>query len=308
MARSERADPGPESRFAPLDDSDIQAQTDSGSFSRGRSYFRDGHIHSGVLRQDTLEALCEGSDPEPYRVRATLLRAGEVGDIPRTATCPVEGMCKHIVAMLLAWIDDPSQFVPRAPVTERLAGRSAGEFIALVSLMVEQHPDLEAFLDLPITTGETVSTATTCAEISPDAIRKQVQTVIATGLRNVDDWDTASRVATTLQPWLDAGKKLAIGARWADAQEVFTILIEELGPRLLEFDDDAGALDEIIAGCDSGLATCLDAQQVVPESQRLSPESRGRLIRTCTIFGISMTSNLAGSDCRRRARGPLPTM
>jgi uncharacterized Zn finger protein len=48
--------------FAPLTEQDVEAWTDSGSYRRGQSCFRNGHIHDTVPRGETIEAQCEGSD------------------------------------------------------------------------------------------------------------------------------------------------------------------------------------------------------------------------------------------------------
>src|SRR5687768_108792 len=51
---------------------EVANQTDSGSYSRGRDYRRREAIREPVRRGRSLSALCHGSEPEPYSVRATL--------------------------------------------------------------------------------------------------------------------------------------------------------------------------------------------------------------------------------------------
>ena len=80
--------PATPDRFAPITEADIAEPTDSGSFSRGRAYYRQDRIYDAVLRGETIQALCEGSDVEPYLVRATLApTAKRPGPNPRAGEC-----------------------------------------------------------------------------------------------------------------------------------------------------------------------------------------------------------------------------
>jgi hypothetical protein len=47
--------------LAPLSDDIIARQTDAGSFSRGKAYFRGKRIFNAVRRGDLLRARCRGS-------------------------------------------------------------------------------------------------------------------------------------------------------------------------------------------------------------------------------------------------------
>src|SRR5688572_3728418 len=121
--------------FAPLTDDMIAAQTDSGSFSRGKGYFRSHRIFGTMRRADTLRARCHGSSGGPYVVEATLATADQArGNNPLSfsCTCPRGGFCKHVVALLLTWVDAPQSFAVRPPVAELLAGKSQDELIAMI--------------------------------------------------------------------------------------------------------------------------------------------------------------------------------
>src|SRR5690606_653387 len=123
--------------------------TDSGSFSRGRTYFRQGRIHDASIQGNTIEAECDGSEYEPYLVRATILVEGQKGPNPSSysCSCPRGGFCKHVVALLLTWIDSPQSFQESAAVSELLAGRSTRELIAIIEAMVARHRDLRSLLE-----------------------------------------------------------------------------------------------------------------------------------------------------------------
>lgn len=140
--------------LAPLTEEQVRDQTDGGSFSRGRSYRRGDRIFDAVRRGATIEARCHGSSGRPYMVSATLAAAGskEANENPVAigCDCPRGGFCKHVVALLLTWIEAPERFAPRPSIDELLAGKSREELVAVLRLALREHPELESLLALPV--------------------------------------------------------------------------------------------------------------------------------------------------------------
>ncbi|MFD0463370.1 SWIM zinc finger domain-containing protein [Microvirga aerilata] len=83
-------------------------------FERGREYWHHGAVSALVRRGDELTAEVEGSESVPYRVT---IRLHDGGIAKASCTCPYDwgGCCKHIVATLLAWADDPDAVMERPP-------------------------------------------------------------------------------------------------------------------------------------------------------------------------------------------------
>src|SRR5712691_2912826 len=103
-----------------LTESMIQALASPESFHRGHEYYEAGAIFNAALQGDLLLGECEGSSAPSYQVRIQLDNAG----IREAAcTCPYDwgGVCKHIVALLLAYLHDRKQFAVRARPAELLA-------------------------------------------------------------------------------------------------------------------------------------------------------------------------------------------
>src|SRR5262249_42963800 len=133
-------------QFASLSDDIIARQTDAGSFSRGKTYFRGKRIFNAVRRGPLLRARCRGSSGGPYIVQAILApadRAKTKNPITYQCTCPRGGFCKHVVALLLTWIDKPESFDVRPPIADLLAGKSREELLALIEAMLAADPNLE---------------------------------------------------------------------------------------------------------------------------------------------------------------------
>ncbi|HEU5430419.1 MAG TPA: SWIM zinc finger family protein, partial [Thermomicrobiales bacterium] len=275
--------------FLPLTAEQIAQQTDSGSFSRGKTYFRGGRIFAPLRRGALIQAQCHGSSGGPYRVEATLAIAGgkrRKNPVAYACDCPRGGFCKHVVALLLTWIDAPERFTARPPIADILAGKSQEELIALIELMVREEPDFEALLDLPIPVGGVLS----AAPIDEAALRRQIEAAFAaqqtgrygrgrrSGWYEYDDWESTSHIAGNLQQLIDLAQGYADADDWRNAVAVLAVISEMTIPHLSRFADPNGDLFTIVGECDRRLAEGLDAQAEAPEEDRLTPAERLRLI------------------------------
>lgn len=132
-----------------LTESHIRNLASQSSFERGRNYYRDGAVFGAVRQGMELRAQCEGSDDEPYQVSATLT---ESGIAETSCTCPYDygGICKHIVALLLTYINGLQTFRSAPPLTEILAERSREELITIIGEMVKREPELLSLVELSV--------------------------------------------------------------------------------------------------------------------------------------------------------------
>ncbi|HEX5323225.1 MAG TPA: SWIM zinc finger family protein [Capsulimonadaceae bacterium] len=100
-------------RFKPLAEHDIEMAAGLDFYWRGETYFLEKRIFDAKVRGSELTGRCEGSAGGPYVVHATLSPADDpiaasLGDC--SCDCPREGFCKHIVALLLTWENNPERF------------------------------------------------------------------------------------------------------------------------------------------------------------------------------------------------------
>jgi len=91
-----------------ITDSWLRAETDPGSFARGRQYFDEGNAHLDEIMAPEKQALilngaCSGSQPYPYHQNVEILRSRGELDLIGECTCPVGFNCKHVIALVLAW-------------------------------------------------------------------------------------------------------------------------------------------------------------------------------------------------------------
>lgn len=294
--------------LAPLSANQIKLQTDDRSFSRGRGYRNGGRIFHPVRRGNTIYARCHGSTGGPYRIEATLAPADQptaMNPVAAACDCPRGGFCKHIVAMLLTWIERPDSFVVQPTVAELLAGKSREELASMVEQIITAVPELDIMLDLP----DPATAPLSDAPVDERTIRKQIATALP---EEGEDWDSRYENApyydeygegaygfggidTAIMTRLTAlGESYARANQWRNALSVYATIAEEVAPRLEEIQEFLGEsfyeydgedeLGPVLTQCDDALAAILDAQANLPEAERLTAEERTRLIEA--IFAI----------------------
>lgn len=232
---------------------DIQAWVDPASYRRGESYFRQGAIIEPRQQGMTLKASCLGSSAPSYRVQATL---DEDGIADAECSCPVGngGHCKHVAALLLAWLDNPESFAQIADTQIALEQRSKPELIALVRQMLRRYPDLEYLLQLPSPIKSTDQTA-----INPAVIRRQVSHAFGGS-----DYEWSGRdlfeAARDLDELLNLAGQYLEQADHNNAAMIYQVVAEEiLRHEDLVTGDESDRLGELVDDCVEGLGDCLES-------------------------------------------------
>lgn len=212
---TERADPV-------LTENDIARMTDSGSFQRGKRYFRSRSVIHPVREGNRLLAECIGSGVEPYQVRITLNEAGiEIYH----CSCPRGGFCKHVVALALTYIHQPERFVEQAPLEERLAQMSHEDLVALVKTIVEMHPLLR---DIIPAGGQASSASAT--PLSTEPFRQQVRAAVERdmGYAMRGDYARSSSLRAVYRILHSQAQRYAERGDWANAGIIYQGILEEL--------------------------------------------------------------------------------
>jgi uncharacterized Zn finger protein len=275
--------------FAPLTETDIAAQTDAGSFSRGKTYFRGTRIFNAVRRGNLLRARCRGSSGGPYLVEATLAAADKPtsrNPAKYQCNCPRGGFCKHVVALLLTWIDTPESFDVRPPIAVVLAGKSREELVALIEAMLDANPNLEPLIELPPPTV----LAPDASPVDETAIRRLIGSAFSDpededygggygGYGNYDyGYDDFSFATGELERVVGYADAYLESGHWRNAMVVSAVLAEQLPSELDVYQDEEGELANLLRRTDANLAACLEAQERLPAEDRFTDEERGRLI------------------------------
>jgi uncharacterized Zn finger protein len=127
-------------RLNKLTEAEIKRHCDEQVYRRGQEYYRSGRVRSCLKRGRSIQAQVRGTTV--YDVTITERR----GELIAICTCPFaqnwEGYCKHIVATLLAWLEEPERFVSTEGLKGRLKKKTKGELIEILSQICEAYPQI----------------------------------------------------------------------------------------------------------------------------------------------------------------------
>ncbi len=133
-----------------LSDASVRAGSTPQSYQRGQDLYQRGAISSATIQETTLRGQCEGSMVPYYSVQVELDKAGV-----RTATCTCDyvydGYCKHIVALLLAFIHEPEQFAQQRSPKDMIAPLGRDDLAAILTKLLRNHPDLTNEVETALT-------------------------------------------------------------------------------------------------------------------------------------------------------------
>jgi uncharacterized Zn finger protein len=151
----------------------IQRHSSPESFRRGQEYYRQGSVISLIQRGKELGAEVAGSQFAPYNVRVVF---DEAGIIEASCSCPYEwgGLCKHIVAALLACVNEPESVRELPALEEMLSGLEKEELKDLLLKLAERDPSLTGIIE-----GElALSASSEPRPVNADAIRRRLRASI----------------------------------------------------------------------------------------------------------------------------------
>ncbi|RKU14624.1 hypothetical protein C6503_14925 [Candidatus Poribacteria bacterium] len=158
----------------------IQQRCTTQSFTRGSEYFEIGAISNPVLHGWTLSAACRGSASTPYHVVVELMPT----TIAATdCSCPYSGQgdCKHIVALLLTYIEARETIYSVDALLTALAEKPKENLIRVISEMLRRAPTLapiaRVYADTP---GESD------LEMDPTAHKLKVRSTVTVYRKRID--------------------------------------------------------------------------------------------------------------------------
>ena len=224
----------------------IHAHCGATNVSRGRAYHKQGAVVERTRTGNNLRAKCYGSMPAPYRLTATLANR----QIPiATCSCPVGGggSCKHVAALLFAWLHEPDSFSELDALAELLGNRSQENLIELILKMVQREPDLESLIRLPPPQEPRQS-------LDAELVARQVRRILEdSDWEYGDEYETAGEIEEVIEqgvPYLEAGNI-------ANAVTVFATCAQEVMDGYDNVYDHDGEVANTLDTCAAYLVDCL---------------------------------------------------
>lgn len=224
-----------------LTESIIRTNAAAESFSRGQGYYRSGAVSELTLRGNLLQALVEGSQFSPYRVRVSFDQGGVT---VASCSCPYDwgGWCKHIVAALLASLQ-PAAIETRPPLGALLGELDRAQLEALLLGMAERDPDMADAIERQVgllrlanlTPQARAAGPARRSPIDQDAIRQQVRYATQARQRgrydydeyDYDDEDPGSHIVEALRPLLEQVRSFLEGGDGRTALDILAALTGE---------------------------------------------------------------------------------
>jgi uncharacterized Zn finger protein len=235
-----------------LTETTIRNLTTAQSFSRGQAYMRGGAVLEIEQRDDLLLAEVEGSEYEPYQVRVRL-DAG--GIVDADCTCPYDwgDYCKHIVAVLLTFVQQPDRVLERTPVDSLLSGLDREALVSLLSDLLAAHPHLADWVEACIAAREGTRQVESEAAagprqrqtaLDPKPFQRQVRSILR-GLGQMRPseayWATGGTVDQVREVMMQAEPFLEAGDG-PNALVILEAVADEYVDTWLDFDDSDGDL------------------------------------------------------------------
>lgn len=247
----------PKEKLPKLTEAQVRAMATEKSFERGKGYYQSGALVEPLRQGLELRAECEGSEYEPYQISVTL---GAKGIEETSCTCPYDwgGICKHIVALLLAYVHNPQLFRVIEPLDKMLADKSKDELIAIIQDMLRHKPDLISVVELTTQTQEI----------------KQGQpmnvSVYRTQARRAMQHETPRSVERELKALGETAARLAKGGDALNAGAIYHALLDETvkgyDEMIFSMDED-GDIAVIVDDFAKGLGECLAQSEADAETR-----------------------------------------
>lgn len=245
----------------------IQSHCGAESVKRGRTYYKQGAVVDRTKTGKTVQAKCYGRMPAPYRL-SVMLDNRKI--LASSCSCPVGGggRCKHMAALLLAWLHEPASFSEVESLTDVLESRSKESLVQLILQMIQKEPDLESLIRLPPPQEPRQS-------LDAELIARQVQRILeSSSWEYGSEYQTADEIEGVIEqglPYLEAGNI-------ANAIVVFATCAQEVLNGYDSVYDHNGAVAGTLNSCGEYLAACLDEAE--------DPSTRTQILRH--LFDIYM--------------------
>ena len=231
----------------------IRARATETSFRRGETYYRQGAIFNTFRHEHFLEACCEGTHANAYRIVVDLQHG-----VVTSAICSCQynyaGDCKHIVATLLTYLYKPEVFTEQRPLDEVLAERTPEQLIAIIKQMLNRYPDLQPMIERP-----QFSPHQRQSPLDTNSLRKELRIAISAADEDRYPWGQVSRpIIQSIRSISESANDFVTNGDWVNASYIYDVIIEEIlrDPNIPMIDDDGELIAEL-NGVLQDMALCL---------------------------------------------------
>jgi len=242
------------------------------SFRRGDEYYRDGALSNTTIQSTLLSAECAGTYAPYYQVQVELDEAG-IADASCTCLYEYGGYCKHIVALLLAYLHRPKSFAVRKAPADLLADLDHGDLIAILTKLIQEQPDLYDRIEA-LTSVPSKSKKQRKKKVDIEVYRRHILGIVHSldGMRMSEAYWHVGGLANQLREVQQSASKFLDAGDAESALEILLVLLEESSRAIEYIDDSDGELGGFVGELGAPLAEAI-------LSMELSQVERDRLVR-----------------------------
>ncbi len=262
------------------------------SFARGHELFLSDAVFDTARQGNLLTGKCEGSSAPFYQISVQL---DEGGIQEAFCTCPYDrgGYCKHIIALVLAYIHHPDAFSEQKNIEELLGEMDKDALMRLIVQMVAKNPDLYAWLQTAIPAASARSKPVQSrskrkTEVSKSVYKRQIQGILHSlrGYRMSEAYWMMGGMVNQLGEVRDSASEFLEAGDAQGALVILTTLLMEVSGSFDQFDDSDGELSGFFSGLALPLIeTILSANLNKTERRRLYQELEP-VIQELSAYGI----------------------
>lgn len=123
---------------------DIEKISSEKSFARGIDLYLSSAISDTYRKENTIYGKCEGSEKNTYDLEVNF----DGIEMDAFCSCPYDwgGLCKHLVAFLLTFVNEEELFTKPADIPTLLEPLDRENLIVLISKLVKEKPDLQYWI------------------------------------------------------------------------------------------------------------------------------------------------------------------
>jgi len=242
------------------------------SFRRGEEYHRESAISNTSIQGTLLSGECAGTYAPYYRVKVELDEAG-IADASCTCLYEYGGYCKHIVALLLAYLHHPKSFAVRKAPAELLADLDHNDLTAILTKMIQEQPDLYDRIEA-MTSVPSKSKKKRRKKVDIEVYRRHILGIVHSldGMRMSEAYWHVGGLPNQLREVQESALKFLDAGDAETALEILLALLEEASQGIEYIDDSDGELGGFVGDLGTSLAEAI-------LSMELNQVERDRLVR-----------------------------
>lgn len=271
-----------------ITESMIRARATPESFRRGEEYYREGAVSNTTIQGTVLSGECAGTYAPYYRVQVELDQAGIAG---ASCTCLYEygGYCKHIIALLLAYLHHPKSFTARKAPAELLADLDQDDLVAILSKLMQEQPELcdriEALISVPSRSRKMRK------KVDIEVYRRHIISIVHSldGMRMSEAYWHVGDLANQLREVQGSAVKFLEAGDAETALKILLVLLEEASRGIEYVDDSDGELGGFVGELGTPLAEAILSMEL---SQVERAKLAGRLEK---LIGYAGDYGMEGS-------------